>query len=77
MNWIYQVLGFFAAFGPLLVLFALWHLIWNGGDGSDGGGGNDPGWRPGPPPPTNGRDRVPVERQEPADPVSETWSRSA
>lgn len=74
MNWISQVLGFFVAFGPILMLFALWHLIWNDDSGSDGGGGGRPSWDPGPPPPTNGRDRVPVEERPVSEPVSDTWN---
>lgn len=60
MNWIYQVLSFFVAFGPVILGTLLWHLIWN--DDSDSsnppGGGSE--WRPVPPPPTTSGDRAPV-----------------
>ena len=33
MNWIYQVLSFFVAFGPVILGTLLWHFIWS--DDSD------------------------------------------
>lgn len=73
MNWISQVLGFFVAFGPILVLIALWHLIWNDGSDSGGGGGGTPRRGPRPPTPSHGRDRVPVEHDSEHEPVSQNW----
>lgn len=57
MNWVYQVLSFFVAFGPVILGTLLWHLLWS--DDSDSsnppGGGSE--WRPVPPPPTSAGDR--------------------
>ena len=33
MNWVYQVLSFFVAFGPVILGTLLWHILWN--DDSD------------------------------------------
>jgi hypothetical protein len=59
MNWVYQVLSFFVAFGPVILGTLLWHILWN--DDSDSsnppGGGNE--WRPVPPPSPSVGDRHP------------------
>jgi hypothetical protein len=68
MNWIYQVLGFFVAFGPIILGTVLWHMLWSDDPGSSGGG--PPGGvahRPVPPPPTLSGDRPP-RRPVPATP---------
>ncbi|MFO8231107.1 MAG: hypothetical protein R6U20_00430 [Longimonas sp.] len=70
MNWISQVLGFFVAFGPVLVLIALWHLIWSDNSGSGGGGGGTPRHDPPPSGPTHGYDRAPVEQEVARDSVA-------
>jgi hypothetical protein len=59
MNWIYQVLSFFVAFGPVILGVALWHLLWNGGSDSGGGPPGGPDARPVPPPPSFSGDRRP------------------
>lgn len=63
MNWIYQVLSFFVAFGPVILGTLLWHILWNddSDSSSDPGGGTE--WRPVPPSPSWSGDRAPVRRQ--------------
>jgi hypothetical protein len=61
MNWIYQVLSFFVAFGPLILGALLWHYIWDGGSDSSGGPPGGPRWRPEPPSPSFSGDRSPVQ----------------
>jgi len=63
MNWVYQVLSFFVAFGPVILGTLLWHLLWN--DDSDSssnppGGGSER--RPVPPSPSLSGDRAPLQR---------------
>lgn len=63
MNWVYQVLSFFVAFGPVILGTLLWHILWN--DDSDSssnppGGGSE--WRPVPPPSSSPGDRSPVRQ---------------
>ncbi|PEN15071.1 hypothetical protein CRI94_01935 [Longibacter salinarum] len=60
MNWIYQVLSFFVAFGPVILCTLLWHLIWSNDSGSSGGPPGGPNWEPQPPPPSFSGDRSPV-----------------
>jgi len=60
MNWIYQVLSFFVAFGPVILCTLLWHLIWSNDSGSSGGSSGGPHWEPQPPPPSFSGDRSPV-----------------
>jgi hypothetical protein len=74
MNWISQVLGFFVALGPALIMVALWHLIWSDDSGSGGGGGGTPRRDPPPPGPSHGYDRVPVEHDVARDSVAEQTS---
>lgn len=63
MNWVYQVLSFFVAFGPVILGTILWHLIWSDDSGSSGGPPGGPRWKPVPPPPTVSGDRSPVDRR--------------
>ena len=60
MNWIYQVLSFFVAFGPVLLGAVLWHYIWNDDSDSSGDPPNGPRWTPAPPPPSFSGDRSPT-----------------
>lgn len=60
MNWIYQVLSFFVAFGPVILGTLLWHLIWSDDSGRDGGPPGGPRWEPQPPSPSLSGDRSPV-----------------
>lgn len=71
MNWISQVLGFFVAMGPVFIVVALWHLIWNDNSGSGGGGGGPTRRDPTPPGPSHGYDRSPVEHEVAHDSVAE------
>lgn len=64
MNWVYQVLSFFVAFGPIILGTLLWHILWN--DDSDSssnppGGGSER--RPVPPTPSWPGDRAPVRQR--------------
>lgn len=60
MNWLYQLLSLFAAFGPIILGTLLWHIIWNGGSDSSGPSGGGPDWEPEPPSPSFSGDRSPV-----------------
>jgi len=61
MNWVYQVLSFFVAFGPVILGTLLWHLLWNDdSDSSSDPPGGGPEWRPVPPSPAAPADRGPV-----------------
>lgn len=59
MNWIYQVLSVFVAFGPLILGTLIWHFIWGGDSDSSGGPPGGPDWRPEPPSPSRDGDRAP------------------
>lgn len=60
MNWVYQVLSFFVAFGPIILGTLLWHILWNdGSDSSSDPPGGGPDWRPVPPPQPSAGDRSP------------------
>jgi len=59
MNWIYQVLSFFVAFGPIILGTLLWHFIWSDDSGSSGGPPGGPHWDPAPPSPSFSGDRRP------------------
>lgn len=64
MSWVYQVLSFFIAFGPLILGTILWHLIWNDdSDSSSNPPPNGPRRRPVPPSPRYGGDRSPRRPQ--------------
>lgn len=70
MNWVYQVLSFFVAFGPIILGTLLWHLIWNGGsDSSSNPPGGGPTHRPLPPSPSFSGDRLPIEHHPSHAPV--------
>ncbi|PSQ95759.1 MAG: hypothetical protein BRD55_09005 [Bacteroidetes bacterium SW_9_63_38] len=59
MNWIYQVLSFFVAFGPVILGTLLWHFIWSDDSDSSGGPPGGPSWKPAPPSPSMSGDRQP------------------
>jgi len=59
MNWIYQVLSFFVAFGPIILGTVLWHFIWSDDSDSSGGPPGGPDWNPAPPSPSISGDRLP------------------
>jgi len=59
MNWIYQVLSFFVAFGPVILGTVLWHFIWSDDSDSSGGPPGGPNWQPTPPSPSFSGDRLP------------------
>ncbi len=64
MDWVYHVLGFVVAFGPVILGTLLWHFLWNDDSGSSSnppGGGSER--RPVPPAPTLSGDRAPVRRR--------------
>jgi len=64
MNWVYQVLSFFVAFGPVILGTLLWHVLWNDdSDSSSDPPGGGPEWRPEPPSPASPADREPIRRQ--------------
>ena len=60
MNWVYQVLSFFVAFGPVILGTLLWHILWNDDSDSTGPSGGGSEWRPVPPAPPSAGDRHPM-----------------
>lgn len=69
MNWFYQVLSFFVAFGPVILGTLLWHILWNDdSDSSSNPPGGGSSWRPVPPPPCAPGDRTPVRSRSQREP---------
>lgn len=60
MNWVYQILSFFVAFGPVILGTLLWHILWNDDSDSPGPSGGGSEWRPVPPSPPSAGDRQPA-----------------
>jgi len=76
MNWIYQVLSFFVAFGPVILGTLLWHFIWSDNSGSSGGPPGGPSWEPSPPSPTFSGDRLPTRGDPTPSPTAPTRERA-